>query len=498
MTVSPSSLPAQRLRAVLFDLDDTLIASRHLESFRLHRDHQGLEAALPGLSAPAGLHAQLRRLSQHLPLGIVTTAPRWYAERLLAHLYPDIKWQALITYGDVQRRKPDPQGLLLAVSRLNMSASAEVAYIGDRATDLEAARRAGLLPVQATWCLDDAGVTDELSLKRPEDLECFIPAHNPVSAAGQELLTLLQLHNVGKSSVLTAVKEANLGLGQSTYSDRRILTALEQPGAWDRAVEAAQAIMDACLALGVRIVSIADPEYPQALHGMIGKEKKGKKPPPENPPLLYVQGVLSPRPGLAVIGTREPTQHGLEMTRRMVTHFSATHSIVSGLALGVDSMAHLAAMQAGGHTVAVLGHGHGRVFPRQNAGLAEAILEGGGALVSEYAPGTDVKPYQFVERDRIQPGLAGATIMVQTGLQGGSWHAARKTITYGRTLGYPVPTERDVANLEDKVQGILLLERGTTGEKTEQLNCQEADLSRIYRISGKEDYSAFALRAIHG
>lgn len=479
------ALPPRALRAVIFDLDETLLASHHLESFRLNRNHQALEDALPRLRPPPQLHDQLRRLSRHLPLGVVTTSPRWYAERILSHLYPDIQWQAVVTFGDVQRRKPDPQGLLLAVSQMNLNPSMEVAYIGDQETDLEAARRAGLLPVQAMWC-SGGERSGELCLERPDDLACFEPLQPLVSAAGERLLTLLQLPGVGRTSVLSTLNEPLLELdGKPAFTEKRIIKALQQPEAWIKAKEAAQSILTACQASGVRVVCPADPEYPEPLMGM-GKEK---------PALLYVQGSLSPLPGLAVIGTRQPTRHGLEVTRRMVTHFAADHSIVSGLALGVDSMAHQAAVQAGGHTVAVLGHGHGQVFPRQNAALASEILASGGALVSEYPPQTPVLPHYFVERDRIQAGLAGATLLIQTGTQGGSWHAARKALTYGRLLGYPLPTERDTANQEDKIQGIRLLESGTPEERAGQLNCQVADLDRVFRISSRDDYASFAARA---
>lgn len=498
MNAGASSLPCQRVRAVIFDLDDTLLASGHLESFRLSRNRQGLEEVLPHLSAPSGLHDQLRRLGQHLPLGVVTSAPRWYAERILAHLYPDVYWKALVTYGDVPRRKPDPQGLMLALSHMNLSPSTDVAYVGDQETDLEAARRAGLLPMQAAWCCD-VGRGQELYLQNPAELECLQPGEVQVSAASQELLTLLQLPSVGKSTVLKAFSEQRLGLtGMPAYSDKKIQAALDQPGAWEKAVETAQMIMAACQASGVRLLSPADPAYPTALLGMSKRKSPSHNRSLESPAILYVQGRLSPRPGLAVVGTREPTRHGLEITRRMVTHFSTSHSIVSGLALGVDSMAHQAAVEAGGHTVAVLGHGHEKIFPKQNAGLAQTILESGGALVSEYAPGIDVKPYQFVERDRIQAGLADATIMVQTDLEGGSWHAARKALAYGRLLGYPVPTQRDVSSGESKVQGILLLERGTPDEKAGQLECPVSDLDRVFRICGKEDYATFALRSVQG
>ncbi|MCY1703940.1 HAD-IA family hydrolase [Deinococcus sp. SL84] len=483
MSSGPLALPTKPVQAVLFDLDDTLVDSGHLESFRLNRDRQGLEGALPDLKAPPNMHEQLRRLGQSLPLGVVTTAPRWYAERLLTHLYPDIRWQALVTYGDVQRRKPDPQGLLMAVEQLGLAPSSEIAYVGDQETDLEAARRAGLLPVQARWCCDSVRSATELCLEHPRELACFTASQQLVSSTAERLLTLLQLPGVGRTTVLNVLATASLGL-EGFPDEPRVVKALQRPGAWDEAQEEAGKIIASCQATGIQILALGDSLYPKNLAAM-GKDQ---------PPLLYVQGQLSQGPALAVIGTREPTAHGLEITRRVATHFAARCSIVSGLALGVDSMAHRAALQAGGHTVAVLGHGHGLVAPKQNEALAEEILSGGGALVSEYPPRTPVRPAYFVERDRIQAGLANATVVVQTDLEGGSWHAARKTLAYGRVLGYPVPTRRDLEAGEPKIQGILLLEEGKAEQKAEHLKCRQVDLGRVIRIASKADYSTFENR----
>lgn len=464
------------VKAVVFDLDETLVASGHLESFRLTRNHRGLEAALATLSTPPHLHDQLRRLGRVVPLGIVTTSPRWYAERLLAYLYPDIQWQAVVTYGDVQRRKPDPEGLLKVVTQLGLQPSKEIAYVGDQETDLEAARRAGLLPVQATWCLASSKSGNELVLERPEELTCLEPAVM-ISDAARRLLTLLQLPGVGRTSVLNTLKASSLNFGGQP-EEPRINRALQQSGAWEKAQHAAEEIIAACKVQGIQMLSPVDQAYPAILRGM-GKDQ---------PALLYVQGHLSALPGLAVIGTREPTKHGLEIGRRITTYFADRYSIISGLALGIDSMAHQATLDAGGHTVAVLGHGHGQVHPKQNARLAENILSAGGALISEYPPQTPVRPPYFVERDRIQAGLAQATILIQTDIEGGSWHAARKSLAYGRILAYPVPTQRDIQNNEEKIQGLLLLENGMPEAKADQLNCKLEALERVFRIGSKEDY----------
>jgi len=463
--------------AFLFDLDDTLAATSHLDQIRRTRNRAGLQAALPGLRAPDGLADVLQRLQQRVPLGIVTTSPGWYAQTVLQHLYQDIRWSSVVSYGDVRKPKPDPEGLLLASAQLNLPPGSRVAYVGDQDHDMLAARNADMLPVRATW----GG-----ALSAPGEHVCDTPAglfsllRGAVTASDRatELLTYAQLPAVGRKTLLELLAAPTDLMGVPILP-ARVVKALRTPGAAEQAKEQALTILNACQALGVMLLCPDDAEYPDAL----------KSTGPDRPALLYVRGVLSPGPALAVIGTREPTDHGRETARRLSTWFAAQGvSIVSGLALGIDGTAHQAALATGGHTVAVLASGPEQAVPRQHRGLADQILSGGGALISEYPPGTVPRPPYFVERDRIQAGLARATAIIQTDLTGGSWHAARASLRYGRPLAFPVPTARDRDNNEPKIAGPQALLQGTDAERCQQLACSADALALLRPLAGRNEY----------
>ncbi len=157
---------------------------------------------------------------------------------------------------------------------------------------------------------------------------------------------------------------------------------------------------------------------------------------PDSPPLLFVQGSLLPTDtaAAAVVGTRRPTAVGKraagviagELARRGIT-------IVSGMARGVDSLAHQAAVRAGGRTTAVLGLGLLRAGELPTAGLLPDILAAG-ALISELPPDAGVLRQNLVARNRLISGMSRAVIVVETGVEGGSMYAARFARRQGRAL----------------------------------------------------------------
>lgn len=238
---------------------------------------------------------------------------------------------------------------------------------------------------------------------------------------------------------------------------------------------------DMAQSAGARIISTADPEYPSLL-------KRTK----DDPQILFVKGMLAeaPEKSVAIIGTREPTEHGKIIANRLTKFFvEEGWSVVSGLALGCDALAHEAALDAGGHTVAVLAHGLQTVAPSRHKKLAARILESGGALVTEYKFGQEPLPTNFVKRDRIQAGFAQGVVMVQSDLVGGSLHASRASIGYGRWLAVPFPTDQDVSRSEPKIQANLLLADGMPKEKAALLKCEQRDLERIITLRSKSDYA---------
>lgn len=272
----------------------------------------------------------------------------------------------------------------------------------------------------------------------------------------------------------------SISLGELAESNTKLKKSLEVPGAWEKANQLADADLAAARSAGARIISVLDSDYPALL-----------KLTPDCPIFLYVKGSWSAdiAKSVAVIGTRQPTEHGAAITNRITSYLANEGwSIVSGLAMGCDALAHQAALDAGGHTVAVLAHGLHTIAPRQNEELARKILEGGGALVTEYAFGADPIPPHFVKRDRIQAGLSLGVIMVQSDLKGGSLHASRASLEYGRLLAVPVPTDRDRSNVENKIEANLVCAGESTSDKLRLLHCQSEDLSRLMLLNGRDDY----------
>ncbi|EIX4509938.1 DNA-protecting protein DprA [Escherichia coli] len=145
---------------------------------------------------------------------------------------------------------------------------------------------------------------------------------------------------------------------------------------------------------------------------------------PNPPAILYVKGgkhILSELPGVAIVGSRDTSPAGEEITRRITNQIvAAGFIIVSGLAIGTDANAHKAALQAKGKTIAVLAHGLEKAKPKQNSRLAQEILEKGGAWVSEYPIGRPAQKQSFVQRNRIQVGLSVGSILIEAALNSGT------------------------------------------------------------------------------
>lgn len=260
-----------------------------------------------------------------------------------------------------------------------------------------------------------------------------------------------------------------------------VAKALATPGALAEAEKRAARNLQAAGEDDAVVLSPADAEYPALLAETH-----------DRPSFLYVKGNLAPtrEKPVGVIGTREPTHHGTIIARRITTYFAERGwSIVSGLALGTDGISHEAALDAGGHTVAVLAHGLDTIAPKRHTRLAERILASGGAWVTEYPYGTAPYGPNFVKRDRIQAGLARAIILIQTDVLGGSLHATRAALDYGRMVAYPVPTAADVARSEPKIQGILKLHRSDRSALTDFLRCREDALAGLRAVESREDYA---------
>jgi DNA processing protein len=158
------------------------------------------------------------------------------------------------------------------------------------------------------------------------------------------------------------------------------------------------------------------------------------------PPVLYVRGKLpaDDEPCLAIVGTRRPTVYGRQVTEEIVADLARSSiTIISGLARGIDSVAHRTALDARGKTVAVFGSGLDIVYPGENANLAKAIVEHG-ALVSEYPLGVKPKAENFPLRNRIMSGLSLGVLVVEAGERSGALITAQQAMEQNREV-FAVP-----------------------------------------------------------
>lgn len=186
------------------------------------------------------------------------------------------------------------------------------------------------------------------------------------------------------------------------------------------------------------------------------------------PPILYVKGnkqLLQEEKTLAIVGTREPTEVGVRSARKIAKTFSGLgYTIVSGLALGIDTAGHEGALEAtDGKTIAVLAGNLTEIYPKQNKALADEILEKDGLWVSEVPIGQQNTRGNFVKRDRIQSGLSLGVCPVQTPLKSGTQHTIKFAKDQERFLFTPVPLEDKSepaiqGNLELMNNGITVLE----------------------------------------
>ena len=182
-------------------------------------------------------------------------------------------------------------------------------------------------------------------------------------------------------------------------------------------------------AKGISVLILPDETYPRRLREL-----------EQPPPVLYVHGELIPDDewAVAVVGTRRVTAYGRQVAEDIAGTLARNGiTVISGLARGVDSIAHQAALSAGGRTVAVLGSGLDRIYPPENRRLSEQIATSG-ALISDYPPGTPPEASNFPPRNRLISGLSLAVVIVEAGQTSGALITAAFAADQGREV-FAVP-----------------------------------------------------------
>lgn len=185
---------------------------------------------------------------------------------------------------------------------------------------------------------------------------------------------------------------------------------------------------------GARLIPFFHEYYPERLRQIY-----------DSPLLLWLKGnpeALN-QPGLAIIGTRQPTSYGVKMAEEY-TKMAVQHkfAVFSGLAYGIDTVAHKTAVEHGGVTVAVLGSGIDIIYPSKNTALADKIIAENGAVISELQPGAQPDAQNFPERNRIVSGLSLGTLVVETPLKGGSRITAHLALDQNREV-FVIPHNLD-------------------------------------------------------
>lgn len=182
------------------------------------------------------------------------------------------------------------------------------------------------------------------------------------------------------------------------------------------------------------LITKLDKEFPEKLKVL-----------PDSPFFLFCKGNIDllSKQSLSVVGTRKPTNYGRITTNKLVGDIAREGVvIISGLAYGIDSIAHKKTLEVGGKTIAVLGSGFNNIYPSEHTSLAKEIVEKGGLLVSEYQPSKKSTKYTFPQRNRIIAGLADGVLITEAGLKSGTIHTKDFALEYGKNM-YAVPGNID-------------------------------------------------------
>lgn len=209
-----------------------------------------------------------------------------------------------------------------------------------------------------------------------------------------------------------------IGSGARAYTER----------AREKAMKTAEGNLGFMIDHHVRCLWCEDDDYPGRLRSC-----------PDAPAMLYALGSCNfDAPHMVgIVGTRACSQYGLAITRRIVTDLAKLLPdvvVVSGLAHGIDVAAHRAALEVGVKTVGVVAHGLDKVYPAEHRDTAARMVRAGGAIVTEYQPGTPMHRSNFLARNRIVAALSDVLIVVESGEIGGSLSTARQASLYGRTV----------------------------------------------------------------
>lgn len=295
-----------------------------------------------------------------------------------------------------------------------------------------------------------------------------------------KLLAISRLPKIGKSAINQLAKKP---INWDDSLERIISKNLEKYQSVELIDEIhhwADEIKKIALQQGDFIVSQLDDTYPKILRETL-----------DAPAFLFCRGNISllNTKCIAIIGTREPSQDGKTIGYNITKWFSNNHwTIVSGLALGIDTIAHTACLENFGKTIAVLGTNLNKVYPAENKNLLKDIILNDGLVISEYAYDNKGFKSQFVERDRIQAGLSNAVILVQSSLSGGSMHASKAILKYKRYLVVANQSVNDITFNYPKIEANMTIINSDCKEIGKILNMNDINEEQIIKMMHKSEY----------
>jgi len=279
-----------------------------------------------------------------------------------------------------------------------------------------------------------------------------------------EIFALTLIRNVGQGTVasvvnymiensIESIQDINIDDLISNIRYGKAKKALQENLEWDtfqHYISEADIAIEETESKGITIVAIFEDMYPPLL-----KLTKSA------PIFLYCKGnlsLLSSINNVAVVGTRENTDHGKVITEKTVSFLCENdYTIVSGLALGIDTIAHEQALKAKGNTIAVLVDVD-NIQPASNRDLAQRIIQAGGLLIAEENPGIRIIPSMFAKRDRIQSGMSLAVFPIETSKDGGTMHAVKSAKEENRLIYIPDTTKSGYADTNIKqLEGLKYL-----------------------------------------
>lgn len=257
--------------------------------------------------------------------------------------------------------------------------------------------------------------------------------------------------------------EAVYRAGQAELDACEKLNPTVIPSLLDKNTQQAQRILDRCETLGVGVLPFCDALYPERLRQI------------HRPPVvLYYRGFLPDFPNrlaLAVVGTRGMTEDGRRNGYRLAYELAVAGAVVvSGMAIGIDGIAHVGALDAGGTTVAVLGSAIDNPYPAEHRPIYDRLIRQGG-VISEYPPGMRTQRWHFPQRNRIISGLCQGTLIVEAGANSGALITAKEALAQGRNV-FAMPGD---AGNPARVGTNNLIKAGATAVT------ETADILRVYQ-----------------